>query len=316
MEGIMKKKLWRAVVFVMVLALLTGGVTACNSSETEEEKVTTIEVTDMIGRTITLDGIPEKIVSLAPSNTEILFSLGLGDKIVGVSEFCDYPAAAKEKPNIGGYSTADVEKIVATEPDVIFATDMHVEEILPALEQLGQTVVVIDPRNLDQVLDSFTLIGKVTGTSTKAAQIVEDLSARIEKITDKTAGLAAGDRPRVFYVMWHEPLMTAGSDTRINELIEKAGGTNIFADITGYPTIDLETLVEANPQVIIAGTGMGEGADAPFTFAATESRLVDCEARVSNRVFEVNTDLVGRPTERIVDGFEQMAKMIHPELFD
>jgi iron complex transport system substrate-binding protein len=316
LEVIMKKILWQVAVFVMVLVLSTSVFTACNSSETEEEKVSTIEVTDMIGRTVTLDGIPQKIVSLAPSNTEILFSLGLGDKIVGVSEFCDYPAAAKEKPNIGGYSTADVEKIVATEPDVIFVTDIHVDEILPALEQLGQTVIVIDPRNLDQVLDSFTLIGKVTGTSAKAAQIVKDLSARIEKITDKTAGLAAGDRPRVFYVIWHEPLMTVGGDTRINELIEKAGGTNIFADTAGYPTIDLETLVEANPQVIIAGTGMGEGADAPFTFARTESRLADSEARASNRVFEVNTDLVGRPTERMIDGFEQMAKMIHPELFD
>ncbi|MFC1947492.1 ABC transporter substrate-binding protein [Chloroflexota bacterium] len=312
----MKNRLLWVVVFVIVLVLSTGVFAACTSSESEEEQVITIEVTDMIGRAVTLEGIPEKIVSLAPSNTEILFSLDLGDKIVGVSEFCDYPAAAGEKPKVGGYADADVEKIIAAEPDVIFVTDIHVDEVLPKLEDLGQTVVVIDPRTLDKVLESFMLIGKVTGTSTKASQVVTDMSERIKKITDKTAGLSTVNRPRVFYVMWHDPLMTVGSDTRIHELIEKAGGINIFADTTGYPTIELEILVEANPQVIIAGTGMGEGADAPFTFAKTESRLADSEARKNNMIYEINTDLVGRPTERMIEGFEQMAKMIHPGLFD
>ena len=312
----MNKRLWRVLVFVMVLVLSTSVFAACNSSEPEEEKETTIEVTDMIGRTVILDSIPERIVSLAPSNTEILFSLGLDDKIVGVSDYCDYPAAALEKTKVGGYSTADVERVVATEPDLVLVTNMHVDEILPALEKLDQTVVVIDPRNLDEVLDSFTLIGKITGTSSKASQIVKDLSTRIQKITDKTAGLFAGDKPRVFYVMWHDPLMTVGGDTRIHGLIEAAGGTNIYADTVGYPTVDLETLIEADPQVIIAGSGMGEGADAPFQFAKTEERLESSEARKNNRVYEINTDLVGRPTARMIDGLEQLAAMIHPELFD
>ena len=110
--------------------------------------------------------------------------------------------------------------------------------------------------------------------------------------------------------------MTIGGDTRIHELIEKAGGTNLFEETTGYPIIDLETLVEANPQVIIAGTGMGEGAEAPFLFAKTEDRLEDTEARKNNRIYEINTDFVGRPTERMIDGLELMAEMIHPELFN
>ncbi|HEY95122.1 MAG TPA: cobalamin-binding protein [Dehalococcoidia bacterium] len=313
----MKKRLWQVVVFVIVPVLSTGVFAACNSSETVEEKVTTIEVTDMIGRTVTLEGVPEKIVSLAPSNTEILFALGLGEKIVGVTEFCDYPEAAKEKPKVAGFADADIEKILAAEPDVIFITStMHVDEILPSLENYGMTVVVVDPRTLDEVLDSYTIIGKVTGTSDKAAQIVNSMSARMKNITDKTKELTVTEKPRVFYVMWHEPLMTVGGDTRIHELIEKAGGTNLFADTIGYPTIDLETLVEADPQVIIAGTGMGEGADAPFTFAKTESRLEDSEARKNKRIYEINTDLVGRPTERMIDGLEQMAEMIHPELFE
>ena len=311
----MKTRLLWVVVFVIVLVLSTGVFAACKSSETEEDKVTTIEVTDMIGRTVTLDGIPGKIVSLAPSNTEILFSLGLDDKIVGVSDYCDYPEAALEKPKIGGFSTSDVEKIVATEPDLILVTDMHVDEILPALEKLGQTVVVIDPRNLDEVLESFTLIGEITGTGSKASQIVKDLEKRVNTIKDKTGKLTADEKPRVFYVMWHDPLMTVGNDTRIHELIETAGGTNIYADTVGYPTVELETLVEADPQVIIAGTAMGEGADAPFQFAKTEERLKSSEARENDRVYEINTDIVGRPSERMIDGLEQLAAMIHPELF-
>ncbi len=313
----MKKPYWWVVMLIMVLMLSTGVLLACSSSGVKEEKSTTIEITDMIGRTVTLDGVPEKIISLAPSNTEILFSLGLGDKIVGVTEFCDYPEAAKEKPKVAGFADADIEKILAAEPDVIFiSSTMHVDEILPSLENYGMTVVVIDPRALDEVLDSYTIIGKVTGTSQRAEQIVKSMSERIKNITDKTMTMTAAERPRVFYVMWHEPLMTVGGDTRIHELIEKAGGANMFGDTVGYPTIDLETLVEADPQVIIAGTGMGEGAAAPFTFAKTESRLKDSEARKNNRIYEINTDLVGRPTERMIDGLEQMARMIHPELFD
>ncbi|OGN89152.1 MAG: hypothetical protein A2158_01175 [Chloroflexi bacterium RBG_13_46_14] len=313
----MKNRLLWVVVFVIVLVLSIGVFSACGSSGAEKEEVSTITITDMAGRVITLDKIPEKIVSLAPSNTEILFALGLGDKIVGVSEFCDYPAAAKEKPKVAGFADANVEKILAAEPDVIFiSSTMHVDEVLPALEKYGMTVVVIDPRNLDQVLDSYTIIGSVTGTSEKAARIVDSMSARMKAVTDKTNELTADQKPRVFYVMWHEPLMTVGGDTRIHELIEKAGGTNLFADTIGYPTIDLETLVEANPEVIIAGTGMGEGADAPFTFARNEARLESSEARKNDRIYEINTDLVGRPTERMIDGLEQMARMIHPELFD
>jgi iron complex transport system substrate-binding protein len=316
MEGRMKTRLWYLLTLLTVLVLSTGVFTACKTSEPEGEQVTTIEVTDMTGRVVILDRIPERIVSLAPSNTEILFSLGLGDKIVGVSDYCNYPEAALEKPKVGGFSTSDVEKIVATEPDLVLVTDMHVAEILPALEQLGQTVVVIDPRSLDEVLDSFVLIGKITGTSSKAAEIVEDLEKRINDIKDKTLKLTVDEKLRVFYVMWHDPLMTVGNDTRIHELIETAGGINIYADTIGYPMVELETLVEANPQVIIAGTAMGEGADAPFQFAKTETRLESSEARQNDRIYEINTDLIGRPTERMIDSLEQIAAMIHPDLFE
>lgn len=314
----MKNKLWYVLGLIFTLILSTGMIASCGTASDEpadKGESSTIEITDYMQRMVAIKKYPEKIVSLAPSNTEVLFALGLDEKIVGVSDYCDYPAAALDKPKIGGYSNSDVERIVALEPDLVLIEEFHTHEILPALEQLGLTVVTIDPRNLDQVLDSIELIGKITGTDDRASQIVKDMSSRIEAVREKTSGLTDEQRLRVFYVMWHDPLMTIGSGTLIQEMIEIAGGVNIFSNLDGYPTISLETLVEANPQVLIAGTGMGEGADAPFTFLKTEERLANTDARANNRVFEISTDLTGRPTERMIDGLELLAKMIHPELF-
>jgi len=297
-----------------ICIVLASLLMAC-APPTEEVPTFPIEVTDQLGRVVRLEEIPERIVSLAPSNTEILFALGLGEKVIGVTEFCDYPAAAKEIDIIGGFNIIDIEKIVAIEPDLILATEIHQAEVLPALERLGLTVVTLDPRSLDEVLESITLVGEITGKQEEASRLVTEMSNRIRAITDKTVSLLDEQRPRVFYVMWHDPLMTVGTDTRIHELIEKAGGVNIIQDTEGYPMISLEVLIEANPQVIITGSGMGEGADLPFQFASTESRLKDVDARVNNRVYEINTDLVGRPTPRMIDGLEQLAEFIHPEIF-
>jgi len=286
---------------------------AC-AAPTDEVTPSPIEITDQIGRVVKLEKVPERIVSLAPSNTEILFALGLGDKVVGVTEYCDYPPEAKEKEKVGGYSDANTERIVALNPDLILIEDIHTDEVLPALENLGLTVITIDPRNLDEVLESIILLGEITGKDEEASQLVTEMRNRISVITDKTSKLTQAERPRVFYVIWHDPLMTVGTDTRIHELIEKAGGLNIIQDTEGYPAISLETLVEANPQVIIVGSGMGEGADLPFQFASTEPRLENVDARINGRVYEIHTDIVGRPTPRMIDGLEQLAKFIHPEL--
>lgn len=310
----MKNKLWPIVIFCLFLGLMSSLLGACTSA-TNGAAPSPIEITDQIGRIVTFDKVPERIISLAPSNTEILFALGLGDKVVGVSDYCDYPEEAKEKPKVGGYSTSDIERIVALEPDLILIEDIHTGEILPALEKLDLTVVTIDPRNLDEVLASFALIGEITGKRDEASQLVDEMAERISAVTDKTNSLSEEQRPRVFYVMWHDPLMTIGTDTRIYELIEKAGGVNIVQDTEGYPTISLEAVINANPQVIIVGSGMGEGADLPFQFASTESRLENVDARINNRVYEINTDLIGRPTPRMIEALEQLAEFIHPDIF-
>lgn len=283
----------------------------------QSESAFPLTVTDQMGRQIRIEKIPERIVSLAPGNTEIVYALGLEERLIGVTEFCDYPEAAKSKPKVGGFSTVDIERVVESQPDLILATDIHKEGVIPRLEGLGLTVLALVPKTVDEVLDAITLVGESAGEQEKASRLVAGLGDRIKAITEKTGNLTQDEKPRVFYVIWHDPLMTIGSETRIHQLIELAGGTNITQGLSEeYPAMSLEAVIAANPQIIIAGSGMGEGASLPYEFALTEERLGEVDARINNRIYEVNTDLVGRPGPRIIDGLEQLAKMIHPELFE
>jgi len=318
----MKDKLCRWGGFGIVFILLLGLIWACTPAPAEEPAPPAeglafpVEVTDQAGRVVRIEKMPEKIISLAPSNTEILYALGLEDRVVGVTEYCDYPEAAKEKPKIGGYSTVDIEKVVEIQPDLILAANIHKKEVIPELERLGLTVLTLDPKTIDQVLEAINLIGKFTGKTEEASKLISEMQARIKAITDKTETIPEAERPRVFYILWHDPLRTVSAETRIHELITKAGGINIASDLEGgYPTISLEAVLMANPQVIIAGSGHGSGKDAPFQFALTEPRLAEVEARKQGRVYEIDSDLTSRPGPRIVDGLEKLAQFIHPELF-
>jgi len=306
----------------LITFLLSGLLVACTPSATEEPTPATgkadlpIEVMDQAGRLVKVSEMPEKIISLAPSNTEILYALGLEDKLVGVTEYCDYPEIAKQKPQIGGFSTVDIEKVVDIEPDLILATNIHKDEIIPQLERLGLTVAVLNPRTVDEVLEAINLVGQLTGKAEEASRLTTEMQNRIQAVTDKTAGIPEAQRPRVFYILWHDPLMTVGSETRIHEIMEKAGGINIAQDLTDeYPKISLEATIMANPQVIIAGSGHGSSQDMPFSYALTEPRLAEVAARQNNRVYEIDADLTSRPGPRIIDGLEKLAGFIHPELF-
>jgi iron complex transport system substrate-binding protein len=297
-----------------VLITLLSLIAAC-SPPAEEAIPFSIEVTDQLGRVVKLEKVPERIISLAPSNTEILFALGLGDKVVGVSDYCNYPPEVQEKPSIGGFSTPNIEEVVALSPNLVLATEIHEASVIPVLEGKGLTVFALDPRTVDEVLESITLVGEITEKEDEASRLVAGMRNRIKAVTDKTDNLSETERPRVFYAVWHDPLMTAGSDTRHHELIRMAGGINIARDLTGYAAITLEAVIEANPQVVIAGVGMGTGEDLPFQYVKTEPRLRNVDARINNRVYSIDVDLVGRPGPRIVDALEKFTEFIHPELF-
>jgi iron complex transport system substrate-binding protein len=199
-------------------------------------------------------------------------------------------------------------------PDLVLATEIHQARVIPQLESQGLTVVVLNPKTVDEVLASITLVGKVTGKEKEAASLVADMQKRIKAVTDKTSKLSESQKPRVFYIVWHDPLMTAGAGTFHDELIQMAGGVNIAHDLNGYAVISMETVINANPEVIIAGIGMGTGEDLPLQFVKTESRLQDVDARKNERIYSTNMDIVGRPGPRIVDALEEFLKLIHPEL--
>jgi iron complex transport system substrate-binding protein len=272
-------------------------------------------IVDGLGRSITIEKIPQRIVSLSPSNTEILFALGLDDKVVGVTEYCNYPQAAETKPKIGGFSSIDIEKVVSLEPDLVLATKIHSKTVIPTLEKLGLTVVALTPTSLPEVLESITLVGKITGQNREASELTNNLKTRFETVADKIQALPPDATPRVFYMTWHDPLMTAGMGTLADDVIRNAGGQNIASDISGDKTIDLETVISRDPQVIIASIGMGTGEDLTWQYVQTEPRLKNTQALLDNRVYKIDGDLIHRPGPRIVEALEQMAYFIHPELF-
>jgi len=275
-----------------------------------------IVVVDDLGRKITIQHLPQRIVSLAPSNTEILFALGLGDKIVGTTDYCDYPEAAKAKPRVAGYSNPNIEKLMSLEPDLIVAESIHERMVLPALERLGLTVIVTSATSLDTILHDVELIGQVTGKSVTAAQLTENMRKRIEAVTEKTRNIQIEQRPRVLYVCWHNPIWTMGSDTFIDDLIWKAGGMNVFAsDFKKSRAVSLEAVIDKDPQIIII-SGMGTTGGLIYNSIIKEARLRDVSAIADNRVYKISdANLIERPGPRIVDGLDEVAKYIHPEIF-
>ena len=273
-------------------------------------------ITDDLGRTVTLDKAPQRIVSLSPSNTEILFDLGLGDKVVGDTVYDDYPAAAVDKPHVGGYSDIDVEKVVSLAPDLILAEDIHKADVIPTLEKMGYKVYALVPHNLDDIVASVSTIGRLTGANIQANRITIDMQARIKVVTDKTFGLKDNQKLRVLYVIWHDPIMSSGIDTPSYDMIMKAGGTSVAPEVTGFPTISLESVLAADPQVVICNVDAAfDGGDAPLVYFQTETRLKGITAAIYGKTYSIDASLANRPVPRIIQGLEWMAAMIHPELF-
>lgn len=274
-----------------------------------------ITVTDDLGRKVIIVKLPQRIVSLAPSNTEILFALGLGDKIVGVTSYCNYPEEAKTKKRIGGFYPPDIERVAAQKPDLVLATKIHEKVVIPPLERLGLTVLALAPKTLDEVLKNITLIGEVTGKSQEAPALIANLNQRIKAVTTRTEKLTAEQRYRVLYAIWHDPIWAGGGDTFHNDLIEKAGGRNIFAtDFPEWRQVSLEEVLIRNPQVIIV-SGMGATRGLVFNSIKNEPRLAATEAIAKGRIYEIDSDLSERPGPRLIEALEQLARLIHPEIF-
>ncbi len=256
---------------------------------------------------------PQRIVSLSPGNTEIVYALGLQDKLVGVTTYCNYPPEAQDKPKVSEFSNVDIEKIVSLNPDLILADSIHKAEAIPALEKLGFTVLALDPPNLESVINDIQMIGEVAGNKSEADNLVSILRERVEAVTAQTEK-ASLEKLRAFYLTWHDPLWTAGSGTLIDDLITKAGGINIAADLQGHSQITLEAVIERDPQIIFVTSSMGDQ-DTSFNYVNNEPRFKATEALRNSRVYRVDADIFSRTTPRSVDGLEQLARLMHPEIF-
>jgi iron complex transport system substrate-binding protein len=265
-------------------------------------------VVDDLGRLVAINGTPQRIISLAPSNTEILFALGLGDRVVGVTAYCDYPSKAQDKEKVGDYYGPDIEKIIALEPDLILATDFHRFDLIPALEQQGYAVFAVAPQTLDDVLESIQTIGNITGKEQEAWELVNEMKSKIEEIEEQTKALEP--KPRVFYMTWHDPMWTVGRNTWIDDLISIAGGLNIFSQyFESGAMVEIEWALFLNPQVIIAS-------ELSYDWASNTTDLASTNASQSRRIYTCDDNLVQRPGPRLVEGLEWFAHFIHPEIFE
>ena len=297
--------------FAAITAIGLLGFAGCSQASSQQ---TPSSYTDDIGRTVQIQGIPQRIISLSPSNTEIVYALGLQDKLVGVTSYDNYPPDAKNKLVVSGFSTIDLEKIITAKPDLVLADDIQKKDAIPALEKLGITVYTMSPNNTDMIFNDLKVLGHISGKTKEADNLVSNLKSRIKVVADKTAKLTDLQKPRVLYVTWHDPIWTAGNGTMIQYLIDQAGGTNIASDLHGYATITMETAVQRNPQIIIVMSSMG-AQNVSLDFIKSNDQFKSTDAVKNGRVYEIDADIFGRTTPRIVDGLETLAKLIHPELF-
>jgi iron complex transport system substrate-binding protein len=266
---------------------------------------------DALGREVTLDRAPIRIVPLAPSLTEILYYLGLGERVVGVTKFSYDPPEAKMKPKIGSYIDLNVEKIISLSPDMVISTvDGNQPGVVDLLEQAGIRVFIVNPRNVSSVIETIIEIGRVCGIYEKASQLSRDLKARVEAVQD---AVKSRKRPLVFLQINLRPIMTVNRNTFHQDLINLAGGRNMAEDEPmTYPRISREEVIRKRPDVIIISS-MERGGG--FEKARQEwLKWTSIPAVKNNRVYLIDSDLIDRPSPRLVDGLEAMARIIHPEV--
>lgn len=274
-----------------------------------------IELQDGLGRELRLSGPAQRIVSIVPSNTEILFAIGAGGQMVGRDDFSDYPEAALEVTSIGStYGDLNVEAIVGLEPDLVLVGDITPPEQIQALEAVDLTVfAVTNPADFDALFANIETVGVLTGRQTEAATLMEQLRQRYQTVLNAVAG---ADPVSVFYeVDGSDPgaPWTTGTGTFQQMVFDLIAGDNIAGDIQGWGQLSLEQIVVRDPQVIV----FGSGPFVPTTVESLSSRpgWTGLQAVQDGQVYALDTDLIDLPGPRLVDGLEQLAAILHPNLF-
>ena len=251
---------------------------------------------------------PQRIVSLVPAVTEILFAIGAGEKVVGVTEYCDYPAEAGERTSVGGFSgaTVSVEQIRLLNPDmVLLSADMH-ERITALLDELRITSFAVEPKNFSQVYDVIALLGEMTGCTAGAGEVIAGMKSKIAGVEERIQGR---EKPGVFWMLSEDPLMSVGAETFVSEAISLGGGRNIFADVRErWPLVSREQVLLRKPDWILLGDDVGGAAAA----LAVNPLWQTIPAIRESRVALIDADILYRYGPRLADGVEYIARILHP----
>lgn len=307
--GRLRKDGWWAVGGIVALA----GALLCTPPGAARAAI----VADMLGRPIAIPERPLRLVSLAPSITETIFALGRGGWLVGVTAVCDFPAAARALPKVGGIAAPSLEQIVRLRPDLVFTTaEGNARDLLDQLERLGLATFALRPDSYGGVLQSILAVGRGLGAETAARRVVDNLERSVGAVRERVAGRP---RTRVLYLIWTDPLIAAGAGTYLDDLLGLAGGQNIVWERTGsYPRLNWEQVVDRAPEVILladhredserAATGSG---DMPAEWHAWRA----VPAIRAGRVLAVPSNTILRPGPRVGEGLDRLARAIHPEAF-
>jgi len=268
-------------------------------------------VVDQLERRVVVPDDPQRVISLAPSITEIVYALEQGNRLKGVTRHSDYPREATKLPRIGSYVRLDIERIVALNPDLCIATkDGNPKAIIDRLESLKIPVYVVNPHNLDTILETILEIGTILNAGDRAKTLTTHMRTRIQRVKSRVAQVSY--RPRVFFQIGISPIVSAGTDTFIHELIELAGGINLAKGRLAYPRFSREQVLALEPEVFII-TSMAR--QAVFEQVKAEwHRWPNIPAVRDERIFLVDSDLFDRPSPRLVSGLELLTRLIHPEL--
>lgn len=298
---------------ISILALGLIGLAACTPQAAAPTQAA-IVMTDGLGRQVSLDAPAEKIVSLAPSNTEILFAIGAGPQMIGRDSFSNYPPEALELADIGGVRSTNLEEITRLQPDLVLAAKINAPELISSLEELGLTVYYLDnPHDMEGLFTNLQIVAELTGRQAETEELVESLRQRVEKA--KSVADSVPERPKVFYELdGTDPAKpwTSGPDTFIDMLIDMAGGQNIGAVLSSeWAQISQEELIVQNPDIILLG-------DAAYGVTpesvAERPGWAAIKAVQEGRILPFNDDLVSRPGPRLVEALEELVKVLHLEL--
>lgn len=288
---------------VLILAVSFLFVGCKNSSAPNQTIAPTLEVTDDLGRTVKLPQNITRAVSLAPNLTENIFAVGAGERLVGVTTFCNYPPETEKIQKVSDTQTPNMETIIALKPDVVFvSTASQLENFAKVLEEKNIAVFVTNPKNLEDVFKNLKTFGELFGTSDKAEKLINDLKQRVAKVEEKIKG-----KPpiKVFAQIDKDALYTVGKDSFITDLITRAGSESVTKTIeTDYPKISKETALALNPDAIILSVS-------PNNLEPNEV-FKNSNAVKNGKVFKINADIISRPSPRLVDALEQIAKDLHP----